>query len=124
MVRWAIVLAMLATSGCASVMVAEQSHDMKAVRQEYALAQALGKEYSPIRVGEAFGGFYFGIDLLSWSTLKEQPLKQSLAAMVDAGLIYLAKKTMDHYKEDDSTASWTGAVTGTPTVTAVDPAGP
>jgi len=27
-------------------------------------------------------------------------------------------------KEDDSTASWTAAVTGTPTVTAVDPAGP
>ncbi len=101
MARWAIVLALLASSGCASMMVAEQSHDMKVVRQEYTLAQALGKEYSPIQVGEAFGGFYFGIDLLSWSTLKEQPLKQSLAALVDAGLIYLAKKTLDHY--DDKT---------------------
>ena len=34
----------------------------------------------------------------------------------------VAGGTLTVTKEDDTTASWTAAVTGTPTVTAIDPA--
>ena len=57
----------------------------------------------------------------SGSTTVRTP-RQALRAIRNK--VSVSGGTVTVCKEDDSTASWTGAVTGTPAVTAVDPAGP
>lgn len=60
-----------------------------------------------------------GVD--SGSTTVRTP-RQALRALRNKVSVTAGTATIT--KEDDATASWTAAVTGTPTVTAVDPAGP
>ena len=71
----ALLVGMVLSSGCASMLVASSSKDK--VQRRAIVAQQLPG-----------GGVGIGIDLLSWDVLTEQPVMQLGAAVIDAATLY------------------------------------
>lgn len=78
------VLVSVFSSGCISAYVADQSRTKIAMRE--AIIRNDQSAIKAIRLGD--NGVGLGIDLLSWRTLSEQPLKQLGAAVGDALIIW------------------------------------
>jgi len=55
-----------------------------------------------VRVGDGVG---VGIDVTNWEAIKAHPLRQTLAAFGDAGLLYATKEIVDSLDDGDASSS-------------------
>ena len=85
-------------SGCASYMVYKNSEQKVAARKAFARGDQAA--IKAIQLGN--NGVGIGIDVSNWETLKEQPLLQLGAAILDAGMIYGGYKGVESLNEDSS----------------------
>ena len=88
---------MMFTSGCASYMVYKNSEQKVAARKAFARGDQVA--IKAIQLGN--DGVGIGIDVSNWEALKEQPLLQLGAAILDAGLVYGGYKGVESLNEND-----------------------
>lgn len=84
------------STGCASYMVYNKSHEKVAMRK--AMAKGDEKAIRAVQIGEGVG---VGIDVSNWEALSEQPLLQFGAAVLDAAMIYGGYKGVESLNDDD-----------------------
>jgi len=85
----------LLSSGCASYMVYKNSEEKVALRK----ASVMPNKEEAIMAVRLDGGAGVGIDVSNLEALKEQPILQFLAAVVDAGVILGAKDIIEGLNE-------------------------
>lgn len=108
-VRWlmGIVLVglMFANTGCVSYYAMEQGKKHSALRK--ATLKGDQAAIKAIDLGADAAGV--GIDVSNWEALTEDPVKQILAALADAALIYAGKKGIDALNDGDTTPTSGGS---------------
>jgi len=84
-------------SGCASYMVYKDSQ--KKVAYRHAVASKNEVAIKAIEMGN--GGVGIGIDVTALDALKEQPLMQFFAAILDSGIIYAGYRGVEELNNND-----------------------
>jgi len=95
------VLIMVYSSGCASYMVMESSKK----RVSYKRTVAKGDQAAIKAFNSGEGTYGIGLDITNLDALKEQPLLQVGAAILDALLIYGSYEGIQKITEDDKAAA-------------------